>query len=360
MLRAPIPRNETERLEALIGYGILDTLVEQAYEDITLLASHICQTPIATISFVDKDRQWFKSKVGLSVSETPRDISFCGHAVADPDNLFVINDATLDARFYDNPLVLEDPNVRFYAGAPLLSPDGNALGTLCVIDRTPRDLSSDQRTALSALSRQVMAQLELRTALDRLQRHAEERAAYERQLEAYQLKLETANEELSQESRIDKLTRLNNRGAFDEILSEEFDRGNRRRRSLSLLMLDIDHFKSLNDSFGHPVGDVVLQHVAGLISGNVRPADFPARYGGEEFAVVLPNTEEEGAVILAERIRRAIQNHPWDHRPITASIGVATARPGEIDDCEQLKHSADAALYQAKHGGRNRVSSAKM
>jgi len=120
-------------------------------------------------------------------------------------------------------------------------------------------------------------------------------------------------------------------------------------------MMDLDHFKSLNDTYGHPVGDEVLRKVADLISTNVRPADFAARYGGEEFAVILPNTEEEGAVILAERIRKAIQNYAWSYRPITASFGVATVDP-ETNDPETLKRLADNALYDSKHEGRNRVS----
>jgi signal transduction histidine kinase len=151
---------EVERLHALDSYRILDTEPDPAFDDLTTLASHICGTPISLVTLVGSDRQWFKSRVGLEVPETSRDVSFCAHAIEE-DSLFVVNDALQDARFAENPLVTADPNIRFYAGAPLVSSEGHALGTLCVIDRVPRDLTDEQRLALDALSRAVMAHLEL-------------------------------------------------------------------------------------------------------------------------------------------------------------------------------------------------------
>ena len=163
--------NEIERLNTLHGYGILDTHPEDRFDDLTRLAASICGTPICLISLVDEDRQWFKSKIGLEACETPREQAFCAHAIMSPE-LFVVQDASQDPRFTSNPLVLGEPHIRFYAGAPLTAPNGHHLGALCVIDRVPRQLSSEQMEALRILSRQIMAQVilgknlqDLKTAL---------------------------------------------------------------------------------------------------------------------------------------------------------------------------------------------------
>jgi anti-sigma regulatory factor (Ser/Thr protein kinase) len=175
---------EAERLEALKRYRILDTEPEKAFDDLTLLASHICGTPIALISLVDSNRQWFKSKVGISVSETSRSISICAHAIQQ-NNLYIVPDTVKDEKFRNNPFVTGDPCVRFYAGAPLVTPDGQALGTLCVIDCVPRTLTTAQIEALEALRRQVQAQLELRLNLMELAQALVERD----EAEASQLRL---------------------------------------------------------------------------------------------------------------------------------------------------------------------------
>src|SRR5215475_14343417 len=166
--------NEKARLQALGRYKILDTDPERAFDDLTILASHICETPVALITLVDSDRQWFKSKVGLSVSETPREVSFCVRAIQQSD-LFVVPDASKDPRFSSNPFVVSDPKVRFYAGAPFTSSDGHPLGTLCVVDVVPRQLTRSQENALLALSRQVQAQFELRKNLMELRTALDER-----------------------------------------------------------------------------------------------------------------------------------------------------------------------------------------
>src|SRR5947208_2403240 len=173
-MKAQLPENETLRLDALRRDAILDTAPEERFDDLTRLAAHICGTPIAVISLIDADRQWFKSKVGLSVMETSRDIAFCAHTLMQTD-LFVVRDALADDRFATNPLVTSDPKIRFYAAAPLETPEGYVLGTLCVIDRVPRDLSVEQQDALRALSRQVVSQLELRRHVTMMSRPLIER-----------------------------------------------------------------------------------------------------------------------------------------------------------------------------------------
>jgi GAF domain-containing protein len=155
------PKNEARRLEVLWKTDLLDTLPEEAFDDLTQLAASICGAPIATLTLVDEDRQWFKSKVGLSIQETARDISFCGHTILQ-SRLFIVEDALKDKRFADNPLVTSKPKIRFYAGAPLVTSTGEALGALCVIDKVPRTLNEDQQKALRTLARHVVALLELR------------------------------------------------------------------------------------------------------------------------------------------------------------------------------------------------------
>jgi GAF domain-containing protein len=187
------PDNEKQRLETLRGYEILDTEPEAAFDDLTLLASFACQTPVALISLIDADRQWFKSKVGVSISETSRDIAFCASAILQPD-IFIVPDASQDQRFAENPLVVTEPKIRFYAGATLMT-EGQALGTLCVVDRVPRELSSEQLEVLRALSRQVLAQLELRRNLKRLEQSlaTRDRAEAEKERALRELKAALAN-----------------------------------------------------------------------------------------------------------------------------------------------------------------------
>ena len=167
MQKAKLPASEKARLKALFDYHVLDTEAEKVFDDLTLLASEICETPIALISLIDPERQWFKSKVGLDAEQTSRDIAFCSHAILE-DEIFEVQDTLKDERFFDNPLVTGDPNIRFYAGAQLVTPTGHAIGTICTIDTKPKQLTEKQCRSLEILSREVIAQLELRNKIEEL------------------------------------------------------------------------------------------------------------------------------------------------------------------------------------------------
>jgi GAF domain-containing protein len=192
----PILRNEKKRLKVLWQYEVLDTVPEEVFDDLTELAARICEAPIALISLVDEKRQWFKSKFGTDVTETSRDISFCSYAITQPD-LFIVPDATRDKRFADNPLVTSEPKIRFYAGAPLITPDGYALGTLCVIDKVPRELRLEQKRALSILAHHVVSQLELRRRSRELGAVRDETACLKAELEKVRGELIAARRELA-------------------------------------------------------------------------------------------------------------------------------------------------------------------
>jgi len=354
MLIAPFPTNEDARLGELQDLEILDTLPEQAYDDITFLASAICQAPIALVSLVDHDRQWSKSRIGLTATETPRDVAFCAHAILDPANILVVRDAQQDDRFATNPLVTRDPAIRFYAGAPLVTSRGNALGTLCVIDTEPRQLSAEQAQSLNALARQVVAQLELRRTVATLRKKDSEHRVYEKQLEVYQHRLEENLATIRHLSLTDPLTGLYNRRALMDKLNEECALLARYNTEVSFALVDIDRFKQYNDAHGHLAGDELLEAVAKLVENNSRSTDMVARYGGDEFAVIFRNTGAEGAQHLAERIRSTIEDTLRPFGDITVSIGVAagssaTPTPSHLIDV------ADQALYRSKEAGRNRV-----
>jgi diguanylate cyclase (GGDEF)-like protein len=354
MSNIPLPESEATRLAALHSYAILDTLPEQAYDDISVLAAQICTTPIALVSLIDADRQWLKSRLGFDQVEMPRYQSFCTHAVLSPSELMVVEDASTDLRFNDNALVIGPPFIRFYAGAPLVTSEGHALGVLCVIDRVPRFLEGTQLEALRALSRQVVAQLELRRSNLQLQRHKELTEESRREFEQYEARLRDVNVQLHSQSFTDGLTGVHNRRAFDLHLAKAVADAASRGEVLSLVMLDVDHFKSFNDDFGHSSGDEVLRGVAQSIKSSARKQDIVARYGGEEFAVILPQTDAEQAYAMAKRLCAAVRETAWHNRAVTVSAGVATRGNG-IADAETLVVAADRGLYEAKAGGRDRV-----
>ena len=195
-MSASLPQTEKKRLNVLWQYEVLDTVPEELFDDLTELAAHICEAPTAMISLVDESRQWFKSRVGITMTETSRKVSFCAHAIKQSD-LFIVPDATKDPRFANNPMVVSEPRIRFYAGAPLITPDGHALGTLCVMDKVPRNLRPDQRKALIILARHVVSQLELRRRSRELADVRAQRDELQRKLDAVQAKTVKAATHLS-------------------------------------------------------------------------------------------------------------------------------------------------------------------
>jgi len=352
MIKPEMPPDEIERIAALKRYRILDTLAEDAYDDLLAILAGICGAPMGAVTLVDEDRQWFKATLGLDVSQTPRDDSFCAHAILQPNELMVVEDAASDPRFFDNPLVTGGPNLRFYAGAPLTSTDGHALGALCVMDDEPRQLTPFQKSALSSLSRQVSALMELRRSSQELRHHLSEREWYEQRMQDHQAALELQNAQLIAQTRADPLTGLANRRAFTTSLDAELARTKALGITLSLAMCDIDHFKNINDSYGHPAGDRVLISLALMLQGAVGEGAMAARCGGEEFALLLPGMNGTDAAALCESIRLATPTLSTA-APVTLSLGLAVAQSDDTPD--DLYARADKLLYAAKQGGRNRL-----
>jgi diguanylate cyclase (GGDEF)-like protein len=356
----PAEKDKAERLEALSRLQIMDTPPEPEFDELVEVAAAVCEVPISLISLLDERRQWFKAAVGLALHETSSEVAFCSHAIQQT-GIMTVEDATLDPRFAENPLVTGELGIRFYAGVPILSSDGQALGTLCVIDRVPRRLTKVQMTALRVLGHQANARLELReqrramkAALDEAEAARARLADSERRLRASQIELESANARLRELSRTDPLTGLANRRVFEERFAVAFVIARRNDRPLSVMFLDIDNFKRCNDAFGHTAGDIILRCVAQVLANTVRGSDLVVRYGGEEFVLLMPETDEEQGLVLAERILQAIRKENLGYGPITVSGGVA-ALQDEILKPKDLLRLADEALYEAKHAGKDRV-----
>ncbi|SLJ86830.1 GGDEF domain-containing protein [Novosphingobium mathurense] len=322
-LTQPAPADDEQgRLAALRQLEILDTEPEEPFENVVSLVRTVLGVPIATVTLVDEDRQWFKARRGLDVSETPRDVSFCTHAIRQSEP-FLVSDAQVHPLFAENPLVLGEPGIRSYAGIPLQTAEGFNVGTLCAIDVQPREFTEAEVALLSNFARIVVNEFELRRIAQR-----------------------------------DQLTGALTRRGFLEMARHEIGRFRRYGRPSCLLLVDIDFFKQVNDTYGHPAGDAALKALAETVTLAKRPVDLLGRLGGEEFAVLLPETEAPDAFWAAERFRQAIEDRVIelaDGRTVavTASFGIAPLTD-TVTSVEDWLSRADEPLYAAKHAGRNR------
>ena len=332
----PEPADEAGRLRALRRYMLLDSAADADFDLLTELAAALCGTPYAFISLVDQDRVWYKSCHGKQVLQTPRQTDYCSWSVLEQTGLH-IPDLSRDPRTERLPLTVGPTAYRMYSGANLINADGHALGVLCVLDTRARALDARQLDLLQRLARQVVALMELRLR---------------------DLELERALAALQRQALEDPLTGLRNRRALMTELEREVQVAQRYGSPLSLVMLDLDHFKRINDGFGHAAGDAVLCGVAALLRQGLRQVDLAARLGGEEFVVLLPGTAHAGALRVAEGLRQRIAaaTHLADGQALqaTASLGVASFGPA-CAGAEALLGVADAALYRAKAAGRNQV-----
>lgn len=338
-----LPKSEVERLNALSQYQILDTAPEASFDDLTHLAAYICQTPIAAIGLTDEHRQWFKSKMGFLSTEELRETTFCADVILQKD-LLIVSDALHDERYVTNRFVRNGAHIRFYAGAPLVNPDGFVLGTLCVLDHVPRTLNEQQKEALRSLARQVVTQLELRRNLEAL----EENIAERRRSEAL----------LRHNAFHDQLTGLPNRAAFMSRLAGEIEKTKQLQNYLfAVLFVDLDRFKVVNDSLGHIVGDQLLVAIARRLTTCLRPVDMVARLGGDEFAILIDNLSSiRDATDVAERIQAELKVpfHLNGHEIFSStSVGIALSSIGYTQP-QDLLRDADTAMYRAKLLGRTR------
>ena len=347
-----VDARETERQATLDRYAILDTPREQAFDDIVRLAATLCDVPAAAIAFIDHERLWFKARIGVDQPQLDRAGSLCGHAIDAPNEMLVVPDLAAHPD-YNRRRRLRGKRPRFYAGVPLLSPEGHALGVVSVGDIVPRTLTPQQLEGLRLLARQVQHLLELRRYLMEQGRLLSEHQAVARSAEHARDALQRSHDDLAYAATHDALTGLLNRAGLERMRDHPRTHEAIEATPYVLALLDIDHFKQINDRHGHLFGDRALCAVADAISRAIRATDIAARYGGEEFLVVLPDTRLDGGADIAERIRRQVAALQLPVQ-VSVSIGIADGEPGG-DSPEAVFERADQALYRAKAAGRNRV-----
>lgn len=315
MQKPDIPKDEKARLKNLRSLDILDTPPEERFDRLTRIANRLFDVPIALVSLVDDDRQWFKSSVGLAARETPRDISFCGHAILG-DDIFVVNDTATDKRFVDNPLVVDDPNIKFYAGCPLTSQSGFKLGTMCLIDREPRGFTNEDRTILKDLAAMV-----------------------ERELELIQLATN------------DELTGIPNRRGFKVLAEKSLKLCERKHLPTSVVYFDVDKFKRINDDYGHAEGDRTLLIIATNMKSVSRDSDVIARLGGDEFAIMFSDTSKETAEVVVKRFEESMEEICKKESlkyQIRLSHGVVEYNPDVHSSIGDLLSDGDKLMYAQK------------
>lgn len=321
MLKPDKPENETERLKTLRAIGVLDSAPEERFDRLTRLAKHVFDVPIALVSLVDENRQWFKSCQGLDVSETPREISFCGHAILG-DDAFVIEDTLADSRFADNPLVTQEPYIRFYAGYPIKYLDGSKLGTLCLIDRRPRAFDEQSRLILKDIASIAEAELQA---------------------------MEMAT--------VDELTGINNRRGFFLSATQAMNLCQRQDLPVTLVFLDLNEFKPINDRFGHAEGDKALKLFASTLVDVCRKADIAARMGGDEFVLLLTNVNQQQVDQVLSRfaslIEQANNAQPLGYS-ITFSYGVVHYDSNKHQNLDDLIAEGDELMYSRKKTGKRK------
>ena len=315
MQKPDTPRDEPVRLQTLRSLHILDTPAEERFDRLTRIAKRIFGVPIALVSLVDENRQWFKSCVGLGAPETPRDISFCGHAILG-SRVFVIPDAAEDPRFADNPLVTGEPHIRFYAGCPLVVPNGQTLGTLCVIDQKPRVFGQDDVEMLRDLAAMV-----------------------EVELAAVQIATQ------------DDLTHMANRRGFMALAQHSLHLCVRQGLPASLVFFDLDAFKSINDNFGHSEGDRALVDFARLMRSHFRESDLLGRLGGDEFVVLFVNTTRPSAQDIVDKFRQSLELfNQKENRGygIHFSYGIVEFNRAQHRGIDDLLKAGDRLMYEEK------------
>lgn len=316
--------DEEGRVRALERLDILDTQEETAFELVATLVRQVLKVPMSGVSLIDRRRHWFKARRGIDAQEFDRELSFCSRTI-DQSGALLISDARADPFYASHPFVVDDPNVVSYAGFPLTTPDGYNIGSLCAIGTEPHAFTSEEVEILSNFAKILMDTIELR-----------------------------------QIASADGLTGAMTRRAWITEAKSELRRAARYNHPVSLAIMDIDKFKLVNDTWGHPAGDVVIAGLADLTMELIRDSDLFGRLGGEEFALLMPETSADQATAMADRLRSHFETKAFDIKKAgsiscTVSIGVAHAR-SEDDTIDQMMERADQALYRAKTGGRNRVS----